>query len=565
MTIGANQRNILMFEVGMRHTVDILGLQAQVLTPVSVHPMVVAPASWQYTDASRTRPIQTLGGTTVPVAGRNLRNATFEGSFGVEERGVALYVGTGEQRFRRFYNEVVRMSDALSADDIDSAVDVLSGTPGIAGLVRPFEPGNSLLYINMYDFWNGLSFQVRINNFQWRRDSRGGASGEVHYTMQVQEAGPLIESTLASTALGALMSGLTTWDSVNDVLRAYAVPELVDSIAVATAPIVAGFEESLQGVNAQLDGVQALMGGAGGAGGTSSSTSVGSGGLTTGSGGDGVATFFQEAEALAEQADDLARRVSTSVDPRFVAERGRIHWPKQADGSEALAAIDAIADLRNVADAARAQRIMGTLFGQSRDDFFAYITSGGATTSVGPDVGGSIVHTVSDTDTADTIVTRYGVAWGRILSLNRLTPDEALRAGRSLNIPSSRVGGPLGIDGLPTFDSHVGEAAWGKDVAMGITSEPDGDFLVLEGADALDQGARFLIETFGDDILLAAQQMPETVQGDYMRQRVTGILETDQRFQGAPDVTVSVAGDGSVEISATVAAINGGTVRSSGR
>ncbi len=561
MSIGANSGgnlNILVFEVGLVATVEAFGVQAELVSTVSIHPMVVSPSSWGWNDTSRSAVVQTAGGSALTVAGRALRSGNFEGTFGVESRGIAFYIGNGDMRLQRFYKEVVRMGEAMDAEQVDAAVDWLNGTPGIALLVAPYDEDTCTFFVNVYDFWNDLSFQCRIGAFQWRRThNQGGASGLVHYSMRVDEVGPLVEGGLGSTVLSALMAVLTTWDDINDVIGSYTLDVIIGSIAAVGAIILSEFADTLEAVQAQIDGVQACMGG----------TSSGRSSTTTGSSDGGLGSYMEQTRRLQRAAEDLAARTATARPTAFRAEVGRVRWESQTDegGSPALATFEAITGLLELASAALAQESMGVFYGMDREAYQAFIASGGASTTEGPDVQGSLSHVVTDTDTPDTIATAYAVAWDRILAVNRLTPHEALLVGTVLSIPKVRPTGQQGIDGLPTFGSHLGQSAWGVDLALDFDVDTDGDLLKVSGPDVLLQGATWIAESFGDDILKAAQSVPEGARARYLAKRFAGVFRSDERVQSVSDVQVVTDPGGLVDVAVTINAINGGTVRSAGR
>lgn len=117
-----HQLNVFVFELGMINR-DPLGVLPDIVLPLSVHPLVVAPTNVRYQDGSRSYVGETHAGSIIHKAGRALQAVSLNGSFGVASRGLGTLLGTGDQRFRRFRHEIVRMADAVTkAQDRKSVV-----------------------------------------------------------------------------------------------------------------------------------------------------------------------------------------------------------------------------------------------------------------------------------------------------------------------------------------------------------------------------------------------------------------------------------------------------------
>lgn len=556
MSIGANgggQLNIIVMEVGIVTTEPTTG--AEVVTTVSVHPLLVAPRSIRYSDASRSPVMETTGGSILTRAGRALRTVQMDGMFGVESRGLGPYIGSGEMRFQRFYKEVVRMSDALSDDDVQAAVDILNGTPFISLLVKPFVEGYSTFYINFYDFWNDVAFQALVPSFGWTREFRnGGATGNISYQLVVKEVGPLKEGGLGNEIISALLAVLGTWDDINDVLGAYTPTEIIDAQIAVAAIVASELADTVEAVNAQVQSVQELMGGN-----TAAS-------LASDASNDGIASFFSNCQRLVEQGEEAVTALNQALGlGEFDNDSGAIS-PTSVDGEGSNRALDMagrIADLEGVIDAGRFYQAAGKFFGMGRADYHAFILGGGALGLFGPDAAGSERHPVALTDTPASIERRYGVTWARILELNNLTPDEALFPGTVLQIPVPRPKGPQGIRGLPTFGSHVAKSAWGIDLPLELTAR-DGDIVTVDEEDVLVQGATFLVEQVSDDLLNALKSVPDAVKTRYLSRRLSALFLLDGRFTSTEDVTVAITPDGGFDVEATLHAINGGTITTGG-
>ena len=551
--IGVNsggQLNIVILEVVCVTTINLGATIWEIPNTISVHPLLTDPSSIRYTDNTRSAVMQTTGGSIRTVGGRALRTVQLEGQWGVETRGLGPYLGTGEVRRERFYNEVVRMSDALTAGDVQACVSILTGTPFISLLVKPFIEGASLIGINAYDFYNDRSFQVQIKNYTDTRAAKnGGASGNIGYSMTIEEVGPLITGSLGSTIINGLMTVLGVWDDINEVLKTYTVTNIVDSFVGVAAIALSQVAESAAAVAGQVAAVQELMGAAGG------STSL----RTSSAAGGGVAAFFQAVNQLVNDSGVATSALTQQLGAGETDSDTGAFDPATAVGegeNRSFAIYDALHATEQLQDLAAFYLTAGAFYGMGRDEYRNFIESGGATT--GPSTAGSTTYTVSSIDTVASLELRFGVSWTVILETNGLTPDEALFPGTTLYMPVTRPRGPQGIRGLPTFGSHVGRAAWGADWPLEMTAT-DGVLDTVDDEDILEQGATFLIEQYSDDILQASRFVPDAVVGKYMAKRYSALLLTDQRFATVEEITVDLSG-GAAMVNATVRAINGGTI-----
>lgn len=533
------QLNWIVFQVGIV-TVDP-ATKLETITTAGVHPLVVKPRSIRYSDASRTSVVQTIGGAAVTRGGRALRSIQMDGTFGVEARGVVGYVGTGDVRFQRFYNEVVRLSDALSADDVQSCINVLTGTPAIQALVSPFQADKSLFFINFFDFWHGISCRVESLSFDWTVEhQKGGASGLRHYNLRMQEAGPIREGGTGTEILAALMTILGTWDALNQAIASYTTTALLDSTFAGADILVSQLSTTVEAVANQLQAVQALMGA--------------SQPLATVPGAVGTASFFADVTQMMSQ----ARRIGDALpSPDFEAPRGRIS--DFATGSAALDTAETRGTLGDLLDAANFQLSAGAFFGQDRWSFRSWIASGGLQGVTPPNVGSSRAYSVRPADTPWQIEVNTGTSWAEILQANGLTPDEALLNGRALQIPRIRPKGPPGLNGVPTFGSHIGEAIWGSDLPLELEAGTTGDLAVVTGKSILEQGASFLMEQAADDLLREINAVPAQVQNTYLGQRIGKTLLSDARIVGIESVSITQEPAG-LSIDVRARAINGGEV-----
>jgi LysM domain len=569
--------NVFIFEVGMI-TRDPFGILPDIITTVAIHPLVVNPSTIRYSDQTRSSVTETPGGAVYTQAGRALRNGQFQGSFGVESRGLGLIIGTGERRFEKFYHEVVRLSEAIDKAGVDAEKDILR-SPELLLTLIPYQEENSSFFINYYDFWHDISFNALINQFGWTRQHRGGP--RIDYQMSVREIGPIITGGLGTALINGLFQALTAWDDVNELIKSY-TPDAITGGIVDAGGILAGqFTDTINAVVAQQDGATGAVNGYADPFAASKSRNASSTGgsaetgataptvpTTEGTNEDaqngtiGLSGHLGNAERLSTLGAELletfeAQGPSTALD----RVGGEIDWGSLEDEGSlpGVDAADAHAGLSEVIAAAQFQPAVGSLYGMSRSEYAAYI---GATGRGGRDVGlaGTIEHIVSIFDTAQTISERYNVSWSKILRLNQLLPDEALLAGTRLLIPKQRSSPQQNqIAGLPVFGSHAGKEAWGRDLALDRRVDADGRYVIIEGEEALTQGIDWLIDLYGADLVRVANDTPDVVRLPMLRKRIASILTTDRRIASID--RIDILGGSSLAVEVTASAVNGGTIR----
>jgi hypothetical protein len=547
-----SQLNVFLFEIGMVTSDPLLG--TEVATTIGVHPLVVRPSSIRYNDASRSPVGQTVGGAVLTRSGRALRPLSLSGVFGVEDRGLGPYLGTGETRFQRFYKEVVRLPEAMNRDDVEACIDPFNGTPLLRELLATYNPDMSTFYVNWYDFWHGVSFECNIEAFtpEWQHRN-AGATGMTSYSLQAMEVGPVKVASFGQRVIEELFAGFTIWDGINDVVSSYSIDGIESSFVSLTDTVAGPLKTAVASMSASIDQVTSLMGAS-----TASSAQVSS---TAG------AAFLRNASDTARLATAAAAEIEAESSGAPNSSSGTTDWAAVvAEGDNAeLYRFEQLVALLEVADAAAWQPCAGLLFGMSVADYVAYITSGGVGSTVAPELRGSTSHIVSDTDTPDTLEALFGVAWALILAANGLTPDEALLSGTSLAMPRPRAKGPQTIAGLPTFGSHIGRAAWGVDLDVRMICDDNGRPVLVSGDAILEQAITVLYEGNSGDIMRAAEQTPDSVQSRYLSQRISRLVQSDERIAAvqAVDVVVDPSAAG-FDVSVTAIAINGGTIRTGG-
>lgn len=621
MAVGNNeggQLNVFLFELVMITRVGVV----DAVRTIAVHPLVVAPSSIRYTDNSRSTIQETAGGALLTIAGRAARQVAFQGTFGVESRFLGIFGGTGDLRFKRFWHEIVRLSDATNKDQVDAEKDLFR-SPFLSLLLAPYNPDYCTFAVNFYDFWHDCKMQVQIQSFGFGKTARGGgASGLTSYTLQCKEVGPPVTGGLGSAIINALFEALTTWTAINTLIKSYTLGALAQGFSNLAGLVTSRLADSLNAVNAQIDGATALLnGGIQGpasslvqaANGFSSRTGVtGRGpGFERGLLGDNSGPATQTASSRAANKAQLppptvgargADRSSTSDrvrDPRnndatvttglaaflgdaaavaaagleardamrlqrpartLASPGGSIDWDL-VDGEGTIPEVDDTDqqdELTTVVDAALFQRSAGAFYGLSRAEFAELLSSTGASGRAA--ASGSILHVVTDRDTIEAIQTLYGVGWDAILRANLLLPDEALIVGRRLQIPTTRSpGAPSQIIGLPVFGSHQGRSAWGRDLYLDFRVDSNGGLQIVEGEEVLQQGMDWILALYGDEVLTTMESVPPPVQLDYVVERFTAYFASDRRVSSVDSMDAVVV-EGVVEVTSQLTAINGATI-----
>lgn len=559
MSIGANtggNLNIFMFEVGILLRDPVTG--SQIPKTMGIHPLVKGPSSIDYATGSMSTVTRTAGGWSGTRGGRAPWRVSLAGTFGVEPRGLGPYIGNGDILHQRFVNEVVKMGEALTQAEFDDCINILTGTPFVSLLARQYVAELSPTpYINFWDFWNQRRFQVVVRSWgDGRQAARGGASGAVFYRMQLDEAGPIVEGSLGTKILDVLFTALTLWKNVNNVLESYTLETILDSFKALAGPVKTLVGETLDALEGQLEAARRVMAGPPTYGTAARpGTAAGSGAQATTAASRPTQDFPDlagEAAAAADAAaDDLGRGGrSPSDDGGYPDYAGA---PGEGTNLE-LDRVEQVYQLREVASACRWQLAAGALFGMSRDEYLLYLTGGARAGILGPAVSGTTVHVVIATDTLASIAEAYGAAEGDILALNRLTPVEALQRDRQLLIPVTRPLGPQPIDGLPTFGSHRGQAAWGADLSAALRVTGAGDLEVLSGPAVLEQGMAMLLADNADALLTASQAVPDVVRLVYLSRRIEALVRSDRRIESA--VATVTDNDGDLVVSIEARAIN---------
>lgn len=561
--------NLLLFEVlGITRDPDS---GKETVFQVSVHPLVVAPNLIQYNHNSRTSVVQTIGGSQVSRAPRAFRQVRLAGDWGVQSVGILPYVGTGEVRAQRFVDEVVGMSDALEKGEVNALIKRFSGTPFLKLKLGKYfaQPDDTMFAINFYDLWNDRKFQAVVRNYvDTRTARRGGATGNIGYTMAVEECGPIVTGAAGTALLNKLFNGLGTWGDINAALETYTAQSLVNSAFAINGIAAAQLLRTRDAVVGQIEAVTGLLGG------FSSSTN------------DNLNQFLANAAELERTTQDLisaaeAMRIPTADAPKGgvawssrnpdlpdatvegpdanLAEIARANTAFQDEFLQAMDESDALDGLEDLAESARWQGVAGKLFGYSVAEYQRLLSSGGRDTK--RRISGTIPHTVGDADTAETIEDLYGVDFDEVLSWNDLTPDEALVAGRQIDVPvTTATASGKRFASLPVFGSQFGTDAWGVDLDLDLRVDTDGGLLTVSREDALIQGANWLIEEAQDEILQFANAIPEVGRIPALRAKVEALLLVDKRIEAIEDVTVTIDPEAGVRISSTTRAINGGIV-----
>jgi len=541
-----NNNNLFLFEVVMITTDPDSG--SQTVQTVGIHPLVIVPEMIRYTDTGRSTTTQTLG-TLQTKAPRALRRCSMQGSWGVDSAGLLFYVGTGEVRHERFYNEVVRLPDAMSKADVKAATNILTGTPLLPLILAPYDELNSVFAVNFYDFWHGFEFGAQIDSYSWERGHRrGGASGLIHYTLQFTEAGPIIDGSPLTSVLKGVLKAASVWDDANEVIKSYTADALVGSVLNLGDIAIGQLEATIAAVGAQVDGVRALM-----SAGTAPATSSAA-----------MGDFFQGVADLVTEGEDLIASAGRSGTGAPSADTGAVEM-SQVEGegdNDELLRVDAIEGLEDLVDSARMQEVAGAFFGMGQVEYLAFLMSEADRSTVlrRPDVSRTRPYIVADGDTAASISRRHGVAWPRILAMSRLLPEEALRSGTVLVVPSPRHHGAIPGADLAVYGDQSGEGAWGVDLEPGFPDNTAGELLLVSGEAALIQALETLIEQYSGKLLKQLQQVPENSRAQWITSKLERAIVQDRRFTAVDQVSVVFEGS-ALALSVVVTAINGETIR----
>lgn len=543
---AAGNLNIFVFEVLMITTADD---GTQTVRTVGIHPMVIVPETYRCNDASRSTVTQTHG-VVHTKAPRALRQVTFQGTFGQDSVGLLLYVGTGDVRFERFYNEVIRLPDAMSKEQVDEATNDLTGTPFVRLLLAPYDESNTVFAVNYYDFWHGHAYSVNMATFSWTRAHRqGGATGLIHYSLNFGESGPIVDGSPVSAVLNAIFAVMTIWDDVNGVLESYTATALTGSVLNLGTIVVGQLEETLEAVKGQLDSIRDLVN----HGATLPTTSA------------GVAEFFEATKDLQEQSTDLAATIQEITTGEATHDAGAVDLAKvDGEGNNAeIVRVTAIDDLDDLADAARWQEIAGVGFGMSAADYQAFLLAEASADPAlqRPNVRDTRPYTVSIDDTANSIATAHGVTWSEILSINGLLTEEALASGTVLDVPGRRHFGPTPTLGIEVLGSNIGQNAWGVDLRLDENAAAaNGDFQTVAGEDCLKQALDVLVEEYAGELLRGANQIPVQARIKWLVRKLRTAILRDGRFVGVTEVDSDQTST-ALFVSLDVTALNGTTIR----
>lgn len=548
--LGVNaggQRSILIFEAGFVRRDPERG--TEVARSVAFHALEVVPSSISYSYGSRSAVTQTLGGLTVTRGGRAPTVVTLQGVWGVEARGVPPFGGTGPERSERFLQEIVRFGDAVTRKDADGFLRMGTvpspGMQQITALFDPFDPQRDTPYVNFYDLWHNQRFQAVVNYDPRIGARQGGATGNRAYVIRVSEAGPIVASTLTDGFIEDLLDGLATWQRVNETIRGFDVGNVIDNTLSFPALLVSELTTTVAAVVDSLPSATDLV--------TTRFVSSAGGSI-------GVPTYLGQSARMSAAAQQMVEAKESTVARTVTPPLGQVDWSGMAATRtssvlEDHALLDSLAEL---ADAGRFQAVAGVFFGLSRVEYEALVTGGDTDAGVGGAVTGASIYRVRDLETATTIEQRTGVDFDALLALNRLTPEEALEPGRELLLPTRRRDLPAVIDGLPVFDAHTGQTAWGRDFYADLRAE-DGAFAVLSGTDVLVQGVQWLLDTAEPELLGHVGQLAGVGGEDIAAEHLRTLLQSDRRVERVDSITVVQVG-AALQVQTRVTAIHGGEV-----
>lgn len=554
------QLNWFIFEVGYVRRDPLSELETVV--PMAVHPLLVVPSEVSRSTSSRSAVTQSIGGLEVTRAGRTPWVYTLRGTFGVAPRGVPPFGGTGEERFRLFAREVVAFSDAASARDLARVRGLMSfgdeggfnlpplgaslSTPGFLLGVQNFDPTKDTPYCNFYDLMNNQRFNCKIDAFDDARYARrGGATGLVHYTMRLSEAGDVVASRLVEAVLGNLLDGLALWSQVNTTIEAYQIPDMLAAQPGANEAALASIQQDLDTLRATIPDATDIVNAR-----TSPSPQARA----------GLAGYLGTAGQLADATEGTIAAISGTVPPGIDPPSGVIDWQSfsATTTSPVLDLLDDLDNMNEVAYAARFQVSAGAYFGLGRQTYAAIVSGNDAASGVGGVVTGARSYATQALDTPERIEAATGVPFERLLAINGLLPSEALFPGTRLQLPESDPTTLAVIAGLPVFDAHVGEAAWGRDLYPDLLAS-DGDFAAVSGPAVLEQGVEWLFVDLDTQLSSALALAPGVPTSTVVSAHVSRLILSDRRFTSVDQVVVR-EDDATLRVGLRARAISSGYV-----
>ena len=556
MALGVNagkQLNVFLFETLLIVPgIGGAGGGARAIS-LALHPMFVVPSSITRTLASRGVVQRNMSGSLRILGGLDLERYSFSGTFGAQARGIGTVGGDGERRRRRFENEVVRLSNAVTNQDVEDAIaffgtdfEATSGLNEAVPLVNKlagFDISQGHFAVNLYDFWNRRHRQVHLARFQQTRAAAAGAAGGlVQYQLEVVEVGPLVSAAGSPTQLINLLEVTAT---ANELLRLIDDNTLDD--AVETAAQIIAIPLNFSALAPVARGAAATIRLLGPGGGLTQQRAANAAAATLQEATLNLAPYFRTVTNAIAEIQSAVDSLSADAPQQM---RGSVGWvpfetSAYSDVEPWLANFETQVDLLDTADSLRFQKVLGCFYGLSREDYQAYIEAGGQLGGPTPDVTTLVQYTVTTTDTPASLTARFRTSWAAILDANSMTPDEAMYPGTVLVVPQRRARGPLGTNGLEVFGGRVGDAVFGSDVDFYLSSQGNGDLAIVTGRDCLAQGLTMIGEQVGSDLLGATSLVPDIVQGEFTAQRVRQAILTDRRVARVASVTAtSVAGLG---------------------
>ena len=541
---AGKQRNILIFEVGFIRRDPDSGVETA--RTVALHPLEVVPSSITYDYTSRSAIAETLGAFTATRAGRRPIAVSMQGNWGVEARGVPPFGGTGVERAERFFQEAVRFGDAVTREQ--AAGFLRMGTlpsPGTEQITALFDPQRGdTPFVNFYDLWHDRRFECVIRSYQTRVASRqGGATGHRSYSLRLEECGPIVATTLVDGYLDELLDGLAVWQRINETIRSFDPAEVVESALGFPVLLSDMMVQTLAAVRGALPDATDLV-----------ATRY-----VSAADPPAIPVYLGQSAQLAATSQQLVQAKEGTLARMVIPPLGQIEWaPIATTTSPVLDWHDLLEDVAELGDAAAFQVAAGVYFGLSRAEYEALITGGDTDAGIGGIVTGAAIYRVRDLETAATIERNTGIDFDALLALNRLTPEEALTPGTELLLPTRRRDLPAVIDGLPVFDAHTGQTAWGRDFYADLRAE-DGDFAILSGSDVLVQGIQWLLDTAEPELLGHVTQLGGVGGEDIAAEHLRTLLLSDRRVERVDSISVVQVG-AALQVQTRVTAIHGGEV-----
>ena len=545
-----------------------------------VHPFLVNPRDIRYSDTSRTSISQSPFVGISNKAGRSLRRVSISGTFGLAPKFVGPGFVDGLDRLKQFWDEIVRLGDAVTKEQVVaakspfsfnqqlSAISSSGVSQGVDNLVKgvspldDFRPETDVFVVNFYDFMEGISFSCNIDSFTV--DKSFSKNRLPRYSIQLTEIGNIVVPNLGGVSGLIHPMSLQHYDNlasniVNQVQR-FSLNNFADLIYEIDTSIGKllhyftgdGFENSfktslaLQGTSfsrpetqidfAEIDsGREVPL--------PSAARIIRSAMNATNSAVVSSEKFNDIIPYIGTWRSDLQAKIHQLLDiiENLVLKDQPIELSTEIEISEGFKpkkftrGISSTNRLKLLSEQFlniyRAHRLSSAQF-EAR---MANIVQG----NLDPELyAPTIEHKISEHEDIFEISNFYDVKFENILLINQLSIDD-LTPGLSILVPVRRQDGDT-LNSIPTFGDVCGENVYGTDLEDSLTADSDGDLNVLEPIPTLVQGVTNMVFLFSsailDDKLL--ELVPSEVLSGFLRFKLNDFILEDRRIFDITDIKI---------------------------